>query len=125
MTRPTRIVWTVAAAVFTAVNAAGAVLAAVAREPIHAGGHVLLGLAGAYLTWRLLARRTASLGAGAPEEIADDRLASLERSVDAVAIEVERIGESQRYMTKVLSAEKKPPRDAAGPRKPARPDDRS
>ena len=117
MTRRTRIIWTVIATVFTAVNAAGAVFAAVGREEIHAGVHVLLAVAGGYITWRLLARRASP--DAAPAELADDRLSSLERSVDAVAIEVERIGESQRYMTKVLSEEKKPqsPGNAA-PRKP-------
>jgi hypothetical protein len=124
MTRRARIVWTAVAAVFTAVNSAGAVFAAVAAEPIHAGVHVLLGLIGIYLTWRLspwrTAHRTFPSGYAASAELpADpmDRLSQIERSVDAVAIEVERIGEGQRFMTKVLTEREKPQPD----RSPAKP----
>src|SRR5690349_15117165 len=123
MTRRRRTAWTAVAAVFTAVNFAGAAAAAIAGEPITPGVPVLLGFAGLYLTWRVSPRwfgsRTSQLADAAdlpPEQI--DRLSQIEQSVDAVAIEVERIGESQRYMTKVLSEEKKPPRDATGPRNP-------
>lgn len=110
MTRRTRIVWTAVAAVFTGVNFVGAVFAAVAQEPIHAGVHVLLGVVGLYLTWRLspwrIVDRTSQLGYSADADLPPaqvDRLSQLEQSVDAVALEVERIGESQRYMTKVLT----------------------
>ena len=110
MTRRARIIWTAVAAVFTAVNFAGAVFAAVAREPNHAGVHVLLGIIGLFLTWRLspwrIADRTFPPGYAPDAELpADqvDRLSQIERSVDAVAIEVERIGEGQRFMTKVLT----------------------
>ena len=40
----------------------------------------------------------------------EDRMARLEQAVDTIAIEMERIGESQRFLTKVLAerpAEKK------------------
>ena len=33
----------------------------------------------------------------------DHRIARLEQAVDAIALETERIGESQRYLTKVLA----------------------
>ncbi len=33
----------------------------------------------------------------------DDRLARLEQAVESIAIEVERIGEGQRFVTKVMS----------------------
>ena len=42
----------------------------------------------------------------------DDRLQRIEQAVDAIAIEVERMSESQRFVTKVL-AERLPP--ASGP----------
>ena len=107
MTRRTRIVWTAVAVLFTAVNLGGAPFAAFAGEAIHAGVHILLGIAGLYITVLLLRRRSAESGAAldasTPDELPDDRLSSLERSVDAVAIEVERIGEGQRFMTKVLT----------------------
>jgi hypothetical protein len=37
---------------------------------------------------------------------ADERLAQLQQAVDAVAVEVERIGESQRYSAKIQREEK-------------------
>jgi hypothetical protein len=40
-----------------------------------------------------------------------DRMQSLERSMDAVAIEVERIGEGQRFVTQFMAGQ---PRDAIG-----------
>ena len=42
-----------------------------------------------------------------PEEIGE-RLARMEQSIDAVAIEVERISESQRFVTKLLAERKTP-----------------
>jgi len=125
MTRRTRIVWTAVAAVFTAVNLGGAVFAAVAQESIHAGVHVLLGIAGLYLTWRLSPWRVIdrlprdySISAELPADQME-RLSQIERSVDAVAIEVERIGEGQRFMTKVLTEKDPPPPRASGAPKPA------
>ena len=122
MTRRTRIVWTAVAAVFTAVNFVGAVFAAVAQEPIHAGAHVLLGVVGLYLTWRAspwrIVDRTWQLGYADGADLLPgqiDRLSQLEQSVDAVAIEVERIGESQRFMTKVLTEQEQPQSNGDAP----------
>jgi riboflavin transporter FmnP len=47
----------------------------------------------------------------------DDRLQRIEQAVDAIAIEVERMSESQRFVTKVL-AERLPP--ASGTALPSR-----
>lgn len=50
--------------------------------------------------------RTARRGAAASAVQLDelrDRLAQLERSVDVVAVEVERVGEAQRYTERVLA----------------------
>ena len=44
--------------------------------------------------------------------VVEDRLQRIEQAVDAIAIEVERMSESQRFVTKVL-AERLPP--ASGP----------
>ena len=38
-----------------------------------------------------------------PPQMQDDRLEHLQQSVDAIAIEVERIAEAQRFTTKLLS----------------------
>jgi hypothetical protein len=60
-------------------------------------GFVLLGL----ILWRVLRRRgPASALRLAPEESA--RMAQLQRAVDVIAVEVERISEGQRYVTKLL-----------------------
>jgi hypothetical protein len=40
--------------------------------------------------------------------MADARLARLERAVDAIALEVERVSEAQRYVTKLLNEQAKP-----------------
>lgn len=111
MTRPSKF-WRVAAALFVLINAAGAGYALTMGEPVHAGVHVAL-LLGAYLGWRLgpWARRQTP----APAQLPDARLEYLQQSVDAVALEVERIGEAQRFSDKLraergeTSPLKKPP----------------
>lgn len=47
----------------------------------------------------------------------DDRLARVEQAVEAVAVEIERIGESQRFLTKVLTESR--PGLAAGQSEPS------
>ena len=92
-------VWLVVAVLFMLVNFAGGVIAAVRGELLHAGTHAGLLLLGAYVVWLLAARRDARVP---PRELAD-RLTRLEQSIDAVAIEVERIGEGQRFMTRLFT----------------------
>ena len=53
----------------------------------------------AAISWRLLRRKSAP----AAVPLQDDRLARLEQAVEAVAIEVERIGESQRFQAKLMT----------------------
>ncbi|HVF38391.1 MAG TPA: hypothetical protein VM939_00725 [Gemmatimonadaceae bacterium] len=93
--------WPVVAGLFTLINVGGLVYAAAMSEPMHALVHVglLLGGIAACLVWRpaLWARRddepTAQLG--------EARLDYLQQSVDAIALEVERIGEAQRFHEKL------------------------
>ncbi len=94
MTRRSK-VWLTVAVLFIVVNVAGGVFAAAQGELLHTGIHAGL----AYLMWRLALRRDAS----APPRELTDRLAHLEQSIDAIAIEVERIGEGQRFLTRVLT----------------------
>lgn len=110
--------WTTVAAIFTVVNVAGAVMAATQGEAMHASVHALLSLVGAYLVWRLapwrsdmgadreLEHRQDPLTASTPPGLSN-RLTHLEQAVDAVAIEVERIGEGQRFITRAF-ADKSP-----------------
>jgi hypothetical protein len=114
MTRPSKL-WRVAAALFVLINVAGAGYAVAVGEPAHAAVHVVL-ILGAYLGWRLgpWARRQDP----APAQLPDARLDYLQQSVDAVALEVERIGEAQRFSDK-LRAE----RGEASPLKKALPEE--
>ena|SRR5512146_39451 len=109
MTRRSKI-WLAAAVLFSLVNLAGGVFAAAQREPLHATVHVALLLLGAYAAvWlaspdsvRGLWRRKGSENPALPDNLGD-RLTNLEQSVDAVAIEVERIGEGQRFLTRLFT----------------------
>jgi hypothetical protein len=109
MTRRSK-VWLAVAVLFTLLNLGGAVMAAAQGELLHSASHVALTLVGAYVVWRLApgryARRIWPRGESEipaqPHELTD-RLTHLEQSVDAVAIEVERIGEGQRFMTHLFT----------------------
>ena len=96
--------WTVGAAIFTVVNVGGAIFAAWQNELQHAAAHAVLAIVGVYGTMSLARRRnvaSASTPSGTNE--VDDRLSNLERSIDVVAIEIERVGEGQRFMTELLT----------------------
>jgi hypothetical protein len=97
------LLWRVAAVIFTVVNVGGAVYAYAMGESQHATVHVLLLALGAsaYVIWRLIsmARRPDV----PPAQLPDARLDYLQQSVDAVALEVERIGEAQRFNEKLRS----------------------
>ena len=115
MTRQRAKLWLVAASLFTLANLGGAGMAAVAGEGLHTAAHVALLLLGTYFVWRLAprVRRQQMLA----EEEADPRLERLQQTLDAIGLEVERIGEAQRFTTKLMAeradaASPKPPRDA-------------
>jgi hypothetical protein len=103
MTRRARL-WLVAAALFTLANLAGAVYAALLGELRHGGLHVVLALLGAYVVSRLTAdpRRDDLPGVAR----ADERLEQLQQSLDSIALEVERIGEAQRFSLKLQAEER-------------------
>jgi hypothetical protein len=91
--------WLVIGALFTLMNLAGAVYALVLLEPLHAATHVALLFPGVYLMSRLWPRawRADLTSAQRP----DERIEYLQQSVDALALEVERIGEAQRFSDKL------------------------
>lgn len=95
-------IWVSVSTIFTLLNAFSAGM--YVRDPMHAGSHGALALVGVVWTWWLLARafrrEPAQLTSG------DARLERLQQSMDAVALEVERLGEASRYSAK-LAAEKK------------------
>lgn len=94
--------WMVVAVLFTVVNVAGAVYAAWLSEPMHAAGHVALSFLGVYWVRWLNGGRPGVASTEGPSEA--DRIAELQQSVDAVALEVERIGEAQRFAEKLQAA---------------------
>ncbi|MBA3342326.1 MAG: hypothetical protein H0T48_10885 [Gemmatimonadaceae bacterium] len=86
--------WRVAGAAFFLINLGGTVWAVANGEWTHAAVHVGL-LIGAYVAWPFAFRTPPE---DLPDEQLDDeRVAYLQQSVDAIALEVERIGEGQRF----------------------------
>ena len=98
--------WQVAAAVFVLINVAGVGWAIANREPAHAAAHVGL-LFGGFLAWRLVP--WARMRELPRTQQADERVEYLQQSVDAMALEVERIGEAQRYSDKLRVARSESP----------------
>ena len=101
VTKPSRF-WRIAAVLFLIVNAGGAILAFAQGQQMHAETH--LALFGAafvgYAFSRAAQTRNQDLVDPLPE-IEDPRVAQLQRSVDAMALELERLGEAQRYQEKL------------------------
>jgi hypothetical protein len=100
MTRRSKL-WRLAVGVYVFLNVGGLIFAATQGEQMHAVGHaflLLVGVAG-YAGWRL-ARR------GQPQDLqqvqlAQQRIEYLQQSVDAMALELERVGEAQRFSDKL------------------------
>ncbi len=113
MTRRSKL-WRVAAVLFVLINAGGAVEAAMMGQTMHAAGHVallVLGV-GAYLAWQLASRARRHNPPHA--QLGSERLDYLQQSVDAIALEVERIGEAQRFSDKLRAD----PGDISPPNRP-------
>ena len=92
--------WQIAAGLFVLINVGVAAYAIGMGEPMHALTHAVLmtlGL-GAYLTWRVARPKARD---SQPPQLPDERLNYLQQSVDAIALEVERIGEAQRFSEKL------------------------
>ncbi|HMH86022.1 MAG TPA: hypothetical protein VK529_08780 [Gemmatimonadaceae bacterium] len=112
-------VWRAAAVLFGIVNLAGMGFALAMDEMMHAMAHaflLFLGL-GAYLMWKAVTTWAAtpsgdqlsqasprpSSGRDSTPKLGDQRIDYLQRSIDALAVEVERIGEAQRFRDKLHS----------------------
>ena len=83
-------------------NVGGLIYAAGEEQEMHAMLHLfllVLGLAG-YVGWRL-ARRGAPPDHLPRAELAEQKLEYLQQSVDAMALELERVGEAQRFADKL------------------------
>jgi hypothetical protein len=97
MSRRSTRIWLALASIFTLINIGGAVVAVVWGEAMHTAVHVALTVAGAWLVRRLIRAGSQQAPALQPRQHLD----RLEQSVDAMALEVERIGEAQRFMVRL------------------------
>ncbi|HMC55819.1 MAG TPA: hypothetical protein VKH19_11635 [Gemmatimonadaceae bacterium] len=112
--------WFLIASIFTLINVLGAPLALVAHEGMHLTLHIVLAAVGAFFMWHFAGARRAEAALGGAQVEGDAagaerQMAELQQSVDAIAVEVERIGESQRYAVK-LAAERVAAEKARQPR---------
>jgi hypothetical protein len=100
--------WLVAATLFTLGNAAGVGWAIARGETSHALLHVGLMILGLYLEW--LADAPPQPRGQVTLPAAEARLEQLQQSMDSIAVEVERIGEAQRFSVKQAAEREAPPR---------------
>jgi len=115
MTRRAKL-WRAGAVLFGIINLGGMGYALAMNEMMHALSHAFLlfvGL-GAYLLWKAVttwagpqsdyevsqAAQPDAVVRGSPPMLVDQRLDYLQQSVDALALEVERLGEQQRFKDK-------------------------
>ena len=101
MSRGSRL-WKVAGVLYALINIAGFGYAVSMGEWRHAGAHVVLLLlgVGAYFVWQTAPRETQPDSTAARQAMSS--LDNLQQSVDAIALEVDRIGEAQRFETKLV-----------------------
>jgi len=74
---------------------------------------ICVAAAGAYAWGKWLKHRHDGQKLAAPSSVDVDRIARLEQAIETLAVELERIGEGQRYATKILD-ERLPQRLPAG-----------
>ena len=110
--------WWIGGVIYMLINLAGVAYAVAFGEGLHGAVHVALLVVGAVLM-RRLPRRDGSDGLLIAEpvrkdlrtaQLTDERLDRLQQSVDAVALEVERIGEAQRFREKLEAQRSGKPR---------------
>jgi len=104
MTRRRR-AWLAVAVVFGLGNVAGAIMAAIAREPTHTATHVVLAILAASVAQMLAAYapEPVALLDGASVAATTERLDQLELSVGGLAAGVDRMGEEQRVITRLFA----------------------
>ena len=90
--------------------------AALPAEPWHATTHALLAVLFGVGAQRLMDRQRAPL----PAEplLGDDRMQRLEQAIDSMAVELERIGEGQRFVTKLFAERGREPDTSSQSRQP-------
>lgn len=91
--------WRIAAVGFTLLNVGGVIYGVVENDLMHSVGHIALQLVG-FAVWRLTATLREDDLPVQPQ-IDERRIEYLQQSVDAIALEVERLGEKQRFSEKL------------------------
>ena len=95
--------WRAAAVIFVVGNLASAIYHVAIGEMGPAAGHAGVAV-GTIVFWlTVFSRRNEPEYTAAPQQI-DSQLDHLQQSVDAIALEVERLGEGQRFAQKILQA---------------------
>src|SRR2546423_13879614 len=105
MARPSTL-WQVVAGLFVFINVAGVGFAIDMGEPAHPAEHAVL-LVATYLAWLIGPWRRRQ--EPARPQLNDARVEYLQQSVDAVAIEVERLGEKKRFDEKLRTVREEIP----------------
>jgi hypothetical protein len=102
MNSRSRMFWRVGAVIFTVANVAGAIYAAVMGESTHAIAHVVVFVLGvvAYRVWGPQGPQPELEVAGLAQ--ASRSIDHLQQAVDAIALDVERISEGQRFEARLL-----------------------
>jgi hypothetical protein len=120
--------WIPVAWLLSAANVAAVWFAARPAEPWHATGHALLATLFGLGALRLTLRKEPPIATEiVTRQEMEARLATIEshqlvQALDAIAVEVERIGESQRYLTKLLAErDARPPEAIRSPTQPEQP----
>ena len=98
--------WRIGAVLYFIVNVLGAIYAARMEEEMHMMLHIFLVILGiaVYAGWRLGRRAPAEPKVA---QIPPERLEYLQQSVDAMALELERVGEAQRFREKLAAEQAK------------------
>ncbi len=94
--------WIPIAWLLSLVNLGAVWFAAQPGEAWHATAHALLAVLFGVGAMRLMARHE-SLVRGAEPALGDERMQRLEQAIDSMAVEIERVGEGQRFVTKLMA----------------------
>jgi hypothetical protein len=89
--------WIPVAWLLSAANLGAVWFAAVPAEPLHATTHALFAVLLALGARHLMTRQQQ------PQPVDDSRLERLQEGMDVIALEIERISEGQRYVTRILN----------------------
>lgn len=103
--------WIVVAWLLSVVNLGSVWFAARPGEAWHATIHALLAVLFGLGAMRLKVRQQALAHSQAEPALGDDRMKRLEQAVDSIAVELERVGEGQRFVTKLMAERVRQPRE--------------